>query len=114
MDITRSKASKAIYSGSIKPTQKDFSIEIKEKRSKGADERRSILYVEISNLELLELIKTYLQGRVPQWRIDVIAWFFKRVENRKGKYKIIPANARFSRKVLKAYRSWVNSKVMVK
>lgn len=114
MDITRSKASKPIYSGTIRPTQKDFSIEIKEKRSKGADERRSILYVEISNLEFLELIKTYLQGRVPQWRIDVIAWFFKRVESRKDKYKVIPANARFSRKVLKAYRSWVNSKVMVK
>jgi hypothetical protein len=114
MDITRSKASKPIYSGTIRPTQKDFSIEIKEKRSKGADERRSITYVEISNLEFLELTKTYLRGRVPQWLVDVIAWFFKRVENRKGKHKVIPANARFSRKALKACRSWVNSKAMVK
>jgi hypothetical protein len=114
MDITRSKAGKPIYSGKMRPTQKKLSIEIKEERSAGADERRSLTCVEISNLEFLELTKVYLHGRTYQWLIDAVVWFFKRVENRKGKHKVMPANARFSRKALKAYRSWVNSKVMVK
>lgn len=79
MNITRSKAGKPIYSGPVIITKIPHGITLQEKRSKGADKRRSILYVELTHLEFLKLFKVYLQGKVNKRVVDVLAWVINKV-----------------------------------
>lgn len=112
MKIIKTQSSQPIFEGETWVTKKDHGIELREKRSAGADKRYSITLAELSDTESLQLIKVYLQGYLPQWFIDVLDCFFRIAKKLDFKFKVRTAEQRFSRKALKAYRSWVINKVI--
>lgn len=63
MEISKSKSKEPIYSGPVLITKKDHGIELREKRSQGADKRYSVTYVQIDRLELLKGFKVMAVGK---------------------------------------------------
>ncbi len=107
MKIIKTQSSQPIFEGEALITKKDHGIELREKRSAGADKRYSITLVELSDIESLHHIKVYLQGDLPQWLIDVLACFFRIAKKLDFKFKVRAAEQRFSRKVLKFVRKYI-------
>ena len=63
MEISKSQSKHPIFKGEVWITKKDHGIELKEKKSQGADKRYSVTYVQIDRLELLKGFKVMAVGK---------------------------------------------------
>ncbi len=78
MKIIKTQSKEPIFNGEVWITKKDHGIELREKRSAGADKRYSITLVEVTKLEFLRMFKAALLGeksnRLKRFTVNCLAW----------------------------------------
>ena len=83
MKITKTQSKEPIFEGDTWITKKDHGIELREKRSAGADKRYSITLVELTKLEFLRMFKVALLGkksnRLKRFTVNCLAWALNKV-----------------------------------
>lgn len=83
MKIAKTQSKEPIFNGEAWITKKDHGIELREKRSAGADKRYSITLVEVTKLEFLQMFKATLLGkksnRLKRFTVNCLAWALNKV-----------------------------------
>ena len=83
MKIIKTQSKEPIFEGNTWVTIKDHGIELREKRSAGADKRYSITLVEVTKLEFLRMFKVTLLGkksnRLKRFTVNCLAWALNKV-----------------------------------